>query len=71
MTTQVTEVPAIMSPAPDPERPLRRPRRGRPRNKDADRAILAAATDLLATRGLSAMSIEDVAARAGVGKTPL
>jgi AcrR family transcriptional regulator len=73
MTTQVTEVPAIISPAtdPDPERPLRRPRRGRPRNQEANRAILEAATELLATRGLSAMSIEDVAARAGVGKATI
>jgi AcrR family transcriptional regulator len=60
-----------MSPGPDPEPPLRRPRRGRPRNKEADRAILAAATELLATRGLSAMSIEDVATLAGVAKTTI
>src|SRR5580700_11505934 len=43
-------------------------RRGRPRSEDADRAILAAATELLAERGLAGMSMEEVAARAGVGK---
>ena len=42
--------------------------RGRPRSQEADRAILAATLDLLASRGLAAMSVEEVAARAGVGK---
>ena len=45
--------------------------RGRPRSQEADRAILAAASDLLAERGLAAMSIEEVAARAGVGKATI
>jgi len=45
--------------------------RGRPRSAEADRAILNAAVDLLAERGLAAMSIEEVAARAGVGKTTI
>jgi AcrR family transcriptional regulator len=45
--------------------------RGRPRSQEADRAILAAAVQLLAERGLAAMSIEEVAARAGVGKTTI
>jgi len=45
--------------------------RGRPRSAEADRAILAATADLLAERGLAAMSIEEVAARAGVGKTTI
>jgi AcrR family transcriptional regulator len=45
--------------------------RGRPRSASADRAILAAAVDLLAERGLAAMSIEEVAARAGVGKATI
>ena len=47
------------------------PRRGRPRSEQADRAILQAATELLAERGLAGMSIEEVAARAGVGKTTI
>src|SRR5579863_6546022 len=59
-------------PLPDgplPDGPL--PGRGRPRSQEADRAILAATADLLASRGLAAMSIEEVAARAGVGKTTI
>ena len=49
----------------------RRAQRGRPRSQEADRAILTAAVELLAERGLAAMSIEEVAARAGVGKTTI
>ena len=45
--------------------------RGRPRSPEADRAILTATVELLAERGLAAMSIEEVAARAGVGKTTI
>src|SRR5580704_17762389 len=45
--------------------------RGRPRSQEADRALLTATVDLLATRGLAAMSIEEVAARAGVGKATI
>jgi AcrR family transcriptional regulator len=45
--------------------------RGRPRSREADRAILVAAVELLAERGLAAMSIEEVAERAGVGKTTI
>jgi AcrR family transcriptional regulator len=43
-------------------------KRGRPRSEQADRAILAAATELLAEGGLGGMSMEEVAARAGVSK---
>src|SRR5260370_26087252 len=45
--------------------------RGRPRSQEADRAILTATVELLAERGLTAMSIEEVADRAGVGKTTI
>ena len=45
--------------------------RGRPRSQEADRAILSATLDLLASRGLAAMSIEEIAARAGVGKATI
>jgi AcrR family transcriptional regulator len=45
--------------------------RGRPRSAEADRAILDAAGSLLAERGLNGMSIEEVAARAGVGKATI
>jgi AcrR family transcriptional regulator len=41
---------------------------GRPRSAAADLSILEAATAILAERGLSGMSMEEVAARAGVGK---
>jgi AcrR family transcriptional regulator len=47
------------------------PQRGRPRSSEADRAILTAAGELLAAKGLAAMSIEEVAARAGVGKATI
>jgi AcrR family transcriptional regulator len=46
-------------------------RRGRPRSQEADRAILAAARELLAEGGLAAMSFEEVAARSGVAKTTI
>jgi len=46
-------------------------KRGRPRSGDVERAILAAASALLFERGLDAMTIEDVAARACVGKASI
>ncbi|HCA84763.1 MAG TPA: TetR family transcriptional regulator [Streptomyces sp.] len=49
--------------------PARRP--GRPRNADADRAILAATRAGLVELGWSKLSLGDVAARAGVAKTTL
>jgi AcrR family transcriptional regulator len=48
-----------------------RRRPGRPRSAQADRAILAAALDLLADHGPSALHIEQVAALAGVGKATI
>ena len=45
----------------------RRP--GRPRSEEADRAIEAAALDLLVADGFDGMSMEGVATRAGVGKS--
>jgi AcrR family transcriptional regulator len=44
---------------------------GRPRSADADAAILGAARELLAERGWDAMTVGDVAARAGVAKSTL
>jgi len=41
---------------------------GRPRDPAVDRAIIAAATQVLAEAGFQAMSMEAVAQRAGVGK---
>jgi AcrR family transcriptional regulator len=45
--------------------------RGRPRSEEAHRAILAAVVGLLAEHGLGGLTIEAVAARAGVGKTTI
>jgi AcrR family transcriptional regulator len=45
--------------------------RGRPRSEEAHRAILAAVVQLLAEHGLGGLTIEAVAARAGVGKTTI
>jgi AcrR family transcriptional regulator len=45
--------------------------RGRPRSERARHAILAAATELLLDRGLRAMSMEEVAERAGVSKATI
>lgn len=44
---------------------------GRPRNPLADKAIQDAAIDLFVEQGFEAMSMEGVAARAGVGKTTI
>jgi AcrR family transcriptional regulator len=46
-------------------------RRGRPRDPEAQRRILAAAATELQQRGYDAMSVERVAAEAGVAKTTL
>src|ERR1700735_3000364 len=45
--------------------------RGRPRSQRVEQAILRAAAELLLERGLAAMTIEDVADRAGVGKASI
>jgi AcrR family transcriptional regulator len=46
-------------------------RAGRPRSMEAQQAILDAVLLLLATQGFDGMSIEEVATRAGVGKTTI
>jgi AcrR family transcriptional regulator len=48
-----------------------RPPRGRPRSETARTAILATAMELLLDQGLTAMSMDDVAARAGVSKATI
>ncbi len=45
--------------------------RGRPRSKEAQRAILDAALELVAETGMSGFTVEGVAARAGVGKATI
>lgn len=45
--------------------------RGRPRDPALDTAILTAALDLFIEQGISAMSMEQIAKRAGVGKPTL
>src|SRR5437016_324232 len=45
-----------------------RPHRGRPRDPGVDEAILTAAVELLAEAGYARLTMEQVAARAGVGK---
>jgi len=49
--------------------PARRP--GRPRSEAADRAILDAALEVFADAGYEGFTIEEVAARAGVGKATI
>jgi len=44
---------------------------GRPREARADRAILAAALELIAEHGMHALRMDDVASRAGVGKATI
>jgi len=46
-------------------------RRGRPRSVEADAAILDATLELIDETGLTGLSVESVAARAGVGKATI
>ena len=52
------------------EEAIRRPP-GRPRSEDHDEAILAATIALFAEKGYAALTVEGVAARAGVAKTTI
>lgn len=56
-------------PGPAPATPAKG--RGRPRSEPARQAIVAAATDLLLARGLSAVSMDAIAERAGVSKATI
>ncbi len=53
------------------ETPITPPRRGRPRSEPAHRALLAAALREFVARGYEAMSLEAIAAAAGVSKITL
>ena len=46
-------------------------KRGRPRSTEADEAILEAAIDAFVEQGWNGLTIEGVAARAGVGKATI
>jgi AcrR family transcriptional regulator len=46
-------------------------KQGRPRNAESHQAMLQATLELLAEVGFEAMSVEGIAARAGVGKTTI
>lgn len=54
-----------------PSAEARAPRRGRPRDPAASRAILSAAREVLARNGYTGASMDEIARRAGVGKDTL
>ncbi len=56
-----------MSPAAAPATP----RRGRPRDPSRDRALIAAAREVIAQRGVTGATMEDIARTAGAGKDTL
>jgi AcrR family transcriptional regulator len=59
---------AVTVPAAKRHRNSSPPTMGRPRSEDADAAILQAAVKLLDERGYHAMTVDDIASVAGVGK---
>ena len=58
-----------LRPLEGPGREGDRPHRGRPRDEACDRAIETAALDLMVEEGFAGLTMEGVAARAGVAKT--
>lgn len=65
MTT--SQAPDTLGAVPPGEAPVRRGR-GRPRDPETDERITTAAAELLLQRGFDRTTVDDVAARAGVGK---
>ena len=55
----------------DKENNLQSPRRGRPRDPAVDRAILDSARSVLASKGFTGTSMDEIARTAGVGKDTL
>ena len=55
----------------EPSRKVPNQRRGRPRDPEADQAILQTTLKLLTEHGYAGLSVERVAAEAGVGKTTI
>jgi AcrR family transcriptional regulator len=53
------------------ETTTKQPRRGRPRDPAVDRAILESARSVLASKGFTGTSMEEIARTAGVGKDTL
>jgi len=60
--------PVVVTPAAAPAVPPVIRRRGRPRDPQADVRILDAAAELILARGFDSMTVDEVAARAHVGK---
>src|SRR4051794_15948948 len=65
----MSQAPDTLGAAPPGEAPVRRGR-GRPRDPETDERITTAAAELLLQRGFDRTTVDDVAARAGVGKAP-
>ena len=55
----------------DQDRSIKSGARGRPRSQDSEEAILAATIQLLSEKTLRDISIEEIARKAGVGKTTI
>jgi AcrR family transcriptional regulator len=71
-TSRTTATPAPATPAPAATAGPPAPRKpGRPRSEQADQAIIEAALEIFAECGPEGMGIEQVAARAGVGKATI
>jgi AcrR family transcriptional regulator len=66
--SQMEEARTVHRPGPSQSDPIERPRPGRPRDTKVHQAILDTTLEMLSEIGYSRLTIEGVAARAGVGK---